>query len=476
MESSSTDITVYGATSFTAKHVLTYLMQSSLHLPHNKLKITLAGRNPSKLQLSQQNFTRKIGHLQTILAKEATGTCEFDTFTADSSDAQALVTMATRTKLVLNCAGPFAAHGSNVVAACAQTGTHYLDITGEVSWAGAMRLRYSQTASAHSHVRLISFCGFDAVPSDMAVFAARQALGGDDIQTATTWHYIWGTPNGGTIQTVMDIPLNLSRCFSRWVPFLLEDPLVLTHPTTRHDPDLEPTRNRLAAAEWRNQLLPAQTHTVFRMGASAPFFMAPTNAKVVHASAVALKYGRNFVYQERHVPAGFKFTTHLGPLSLFPALVTQMGVLLGLFLLKLPIIGRFLVNWLAPAGSGPPEEVCRLGFAQVYAQVTSSASDEDATSNNRANCFLKFSGDPGNMVTAQCVSEAALALLFNQDELPPRSKDGFGTPAELLGMPYLKRLQNSPIRPVTIETHVRKGVRGHEWSMFPPGVAQRSYA
>lgn len=35
-------------------------------------------------------------------------------------------------KLVLNCAGPFSATSTPMIAACLQAGTHYLDITGEI--------------------------------------------------------------------------------------------------------------------------------------------------------------------------------------------------------------------------------------------------------------------------------------------------------------------------------------------------------
>ena len=469
-------ITIYGATSFVAKHVITYLMQSSLSLP-GRVIITLAGRNPEKLELLRQDFSQKIDHLETIHA-DATGTCEFDTWIAESSDAAKLLAMASRTKLVINCAGPFAEYGSNVVAACAQIGTDYVDITGEISWAGDMRSRYSKTATKFG-ARLVSFCGFDSVPSDMAVLAAVRAIQTTstrknkrvDVDSATTWHSTMGFFNGGSIQTMLGVPLNLSRCLLRRVPFLLDDPLVLAHPRKRNDPNMRGARDRMAVAEWKNQL--PRFHSMFRRGASAPFFMAPVNTKVVNASSVALKYGRNFVYYERHIPAGFKFTTRLGTLSIIPALVTQIGALAGMAVLRLPILGRFLANWLAPAGSGASDDSLRTGYVEVYAEVTSTVSEDDSSTAHKANCFLKFEGDPGNMVTAQCVSEAALTLLYNRDELPPRSKDGFGTPAELLGMPYLKRLQNSPIRPVTVETHVRKDVRDKEWRMFPRQVAEK---
>jgi short subunit dehydrogenase-like uncharacterized protein len=466
-----TDITVYGATSFCAKHVLTYLMQASL-APGAKtapLRITLAGRSEPKLERLQTEFSKKIQHLVTIYPSSA-ASCTFDVYVADCDNASKLRDMAARSAVVLNCAGPFAQHGgTNVVAACAQTGADYIDITGEITWAGDMRQRHG-AAAARSGARITSFCGFDSVPSDLAVFCATQALRQDahvEIDSAVTFHACLGFANGGTVQTLLGMPLNLSRCLFRRVPFLLDDPLVLTHPRVRGDPAFQATRNRMAMAEWKNQL--PLFHSIFQMGVSAPFFMAPVNTKIVNASAIALGYGPNFVYNERHLPAGYKMTAHLGTLALVPALLTQIGVSVGMLVLKLPLIGKVLANLLAPAGSGSSDAACRAGHAEVYAQVSSAVTrnKNGRVYCDRANCFIQFEGDPGNYVTAQCVSEAALTLLYNRDQLPARSEDGFGTPAQTLGVPYVQRLQNSTVRPVNIVTHVRKAVSGMEWRMYP---------
>jgi len=40
--------------------------------------------------------------------------------------------LAKRTKVVLTLAGPFAKYGKNLVKACAENGTDYADITGEI--------------------------------------------------------------------------------------------------------------------------------------------------------------------------------------------------------------------------------------------------------------------------------------------------------------------------------------------------------
>lgn len=246
------------------------------------------------------------------------------------------------------------------------------------------------------------------------------------------------------------MPLGLEKLYKNSVPYLLDDPLVLAHPKIKSDPKMENTRKRLALAEWFNQLPYADS--IFRFGFSVPFFMAPVNAKIVHASAVALKYGQDFIYRERMVPAGYKFTTNLSLISIIPAIMTQVFVVLAFIVLKMPVVGKALVNMFMPPGTGSDDRSCKMGYAFVYSEVCTAPNEAGAC--EKANCLVKFQGDPGNWVTAQCVSEAALTLLFHKKDLPPRSEDGFGTPAELLGQPLLNRLQNTTTRPVTIEVRI----------------------
>lgn len=456
---SKSEITFYGATSFVAKHALDYMIQVSLTLPGVR-NITLAGRNAEKLERLRKTVADKMSNMRTI-HPQALGRCVFDVFVADSSDSAGLATMASRTKVVASFAGPFANYSEKVVEACAKVGTDYVDITGEVSWASTTRLKYSSLSEA-SGARIISFCGFDSVPSDMAIYAAAESMKrklgrATDIVSGTTWHYAQGSANGGTIQTVVEMPLNISKCFFRWVPFLVDDPLALTHPSVRLDADNVQRKNQLAMAEWMNQLLTFESF--LGMGVSAPFFMAPVNAKVVNASAVALSYGLNFVYRERFLPLGFRMTKAMSILSFIPALVVQLGVLFLGLVLKFPIVGKIISGIFFPAGSGMSDQMCRNGASEVYAEVVSSEKNGKV---DRVYCAMKFEGDPGNWVTAQCICECALALVLDRSKLPKRSTDGFGTPAELLGSVLLERLEKTKVRPVDVKTYVQKSAAPNE--------------
>lgn len=84
---------------------------------------------------------------------------------AFSLDDQAAVKHALQdVPLVLNLAGPFSATAKPMVDAAIATGTHYLDITGEVAVFEAMAARDKEAKAAG--VMLMPGCGFDVVPSD----------------------------------------------------------------------------------------------------------------------------------------------------------------------------------------------------------------------------------------------------------------------------------------------------------------------
>lgn len=75
---------------------------------------------------------------------------------------------------VLLCAGPFSATSAQVVEACLQSGTHYLDITGEI---GVFEACFARSAEAvASGVVLMPGVGFDVVPSDCLAAALAEKL------------------------------------------------------------------------------------------------------------------------------------------------------------------------------------------------------------------------------------------------------------------------------------------------------------
>ena len=94
---------------------------------------------------------------------------------ADSADPGALAEMAAAATVVCTTVGPYALYGSGLVAACAASGTHYCDLTGEVPWMREM-IDSHQTAARKSGARIVHTCGFDSIPSDLGTLFLQRAM------------------------------------------------------------------------------------------------------------------------------------------------------------------------------------------------------------------------------------------------------------------------------------------------------------
>ena len=80
------------------------------------------------------------------------------------SDSARLRTGLTGIDAVAHCAGPFSATSKAMVDACLSTGTHYLDITGEIDVLEAVLARDGEAREAG--VALLPGSGFDVIPTD----------------------------------------------------------------------------------------------------------------------------------------------------------------------------------------------------------------------------------------------------------------------------------------------------------------------
>lgn len=160
------DVIILGASGFTGKHVLKealkFLNNNSSSSSLNFNSIAIAGRNPKKLTETLNWATRP------------NPPPKIPILTADTSDPNSLHTLCLKTRLILNCVGPFRRHGEPVVAACVDTGCDYLDITGESEFMDRIENGYHEKSLKNGSL-VVSACGFDSVPAEMGVlFHLRQ--------------------------------------------------------------------------------------------------------------------------------------------------------------------------------------------------------------------------------------------------------------------------------------------------------------
>src|SRR4030088_3461187 len=156
MPSSKFDIIVYGATGFTGQLVAEYL--AAHYRGDTNLKWAMAGRSLDKL----------------ASVRDAIGSAaDTPLIVADAGDPASLKPMVNQTRLVLSTVGPYQLYGSDLVAACAASGTDYLDLCGEPVWMRQMIDAHEATAKA-SGARIVFSCGFDSVPFELGAFFVQQ--------------------------------------------------------------------------------------------------------------------------------------------------------------------------------------------------------------------------------------------------------------------------------------------------------------
>jgi short subunit dehydrogenase-like uncharacterized protein len=144
-------IALYGATGYTGALV-------ARELRRRGLDFVLSGRDPAKL-----------ARLADALGGDvATRAVELD-------DRDGLRHLLGDCDVVIDCAGPFVRMGEPVVRAAVETGTHYLDTTGEQPYIRLVHERFGDAARA-AEVVVAPAMGFDYVPGDLIAHLAAQGV------------------------------------------------------------------------------------------------------------------------------------------------------------------------------------------------------------------------------------------------------------------------------------------------------------
>ncbi|XP_049384863.1 probable mitochondrial saccharopine dehydrogenase-like oxidoreductase At5g39410 [Solanum stenotomum] len=150
------DVIILGASGFTGKYVIREALKF-LNVPSSPLKnLAIAGRNTSKLSQALQ------------WASRPNPPPEIPILTADTTDPSSLRDLASQTKIILNCVGPFRLYGEPVVEACADSGCDYLDISGEPEFMERMEVKYHDQAVENGSL-VVSACGFDSIPAELGL-------------------------------------------------------------------------------------------------------------------------------------------------------------------------------------------------------------------------------------------------------------------------------------------------------------------
>ena len=110
------DLVLFGATGFTGQLTAEYLAR---HAPAG-LRWALAGRSPDRLARVRDRLAELDPELKRL-----------ELLPADVTDPTSLADVAGRARVVITTVGPYLTYGEPLVAACAEAGTDYVDLTGE---------------------------------------------------------------------------------------------------------------------------------------------------------------------------------------------------------------------------------------------------------------------------------------------------------------------------------------------------------
>ncbi|CAL9612591.1 saccharopine dehydrogenase family protein [Streptomyces sp. enrichment culture] len=373
------DIVLFGATGFVGRLTAEYL---AAHAPE-ELRWAIAGRDETKLH-----------RLRAALpGGSAVGVLRADVARPDSVRA-----LARQARVVATTVGPYVRYGEELVAACADEGTDYLDLTGEPEFVDLMYVRHDARAR-ETGARLVHACGFDSVPHDLGAYFTVQQLPKGVPLTVDSYVSVDAAFSGGTFASALE---QFARGRSM---------LAAARDRRRHEPRLMGRRATTPAAAPR-----------YAPEVGAWALPLPTiDPQIVGRSARALeRYGPDFRY--RHYAAVRRLPVAVGGVAAVGALFAAAQV---------PAARRWLSGRLRP-GEGPS--------AQKRARSWFSVRFVGEGGGRRV--FTEVAGgDPGYGETAKMFAESALSLAF--DDLPPTA--GQVTTAVAMGDALIERLTRAGI-------------------------------
>lgn len=405
------DIVLVGATGFVGRLTAAHLRD---HAPEG-VRIALAARSRTKLDQAAAELGGRAASWPRLLI--------------DVEDPAACADLASRSAVVVTTVGPYAVYGRELVKACAVAGTHYADLTGEILFARDSADAFHELAQ-RSGARIVHSCGFDSIPSDLAVFeTARRAREEDAGRLTDTTLYVRrmkGGLSGGTIDSMRQQTIAARKSVE--AKRSINDPYGLSP-----NRSAEPTREEQEAISPR----PARSRGPVRRDADGhwlgPFIMASYNTRVVRRSNALLDhaYGRGFRYSE----VSDYGTDRKAAVRAATTTAGLLGVAGGM---STAPTRKLLDRFLPKPGEGPSAAAREKGrfTMEVVAATTTGA---------RYSTTFAAQADPGYNGTAIMLGQSALSLAL--DDLT--SEGGVLTPAVALDGVLVERLREQGF---TIET------------------------
>ena len=399
------DLVIMGATGFTGKLVVEYLIEN-YGVENEEFTWAIAGRDKNKLERLRSSFKYIDSNSNKI-----------PRLVVDSHDTNSLDKMTSISRLVISTVGPYLKFGEALVESCVKNGTHYCDLTGEVPF-----IRKSIDAfdikAKKNNCRIVHSCGFDSVPSDIGVLLLQMdSLKRFDKPCDEVNLYvrsIRGGLSGGTIDSMISIFNYMDS--NPGHRKLLKSPFSLNPRESLKNNTWQPI---LKSVKWDDDI----------QRWLCPFIMAGFNSRIVmRTNAITdYRYGIDFKYSE---VSSYK----KGLSGFLKAVVMFIGLVLIQISLKVRPLLWFLRKFFLPSpGEGPSKEIRDNGFFKL--DIIGSMDNI-----KKIRFTVTGEGDPGYSATAKMITESALSILLNQDRIPKVS--GILTPAAGIGVVLAERLND----------------------------------
>jgi short subunit dehydrogenase-like uncharacterized protein len=375
------DIVLFGATGFTGELTAAYLAE---HAPPG-CRWALAGRSSTKLE-----------EVRKRLARINPECADLPLLHADASDRQSLKAVAESARVVITTVGPYLLYGTELVAACADAGTDYVDLTGEPEFVDRTYLDHHERA-VETGARIVHACGFDSIPHDLgAYFTVKQLPSDKPIRLRGIVHSN-ATFSGGTFHsgmTAFSRAKQMKQAFSE---------------RRRREPRPEGRKVRTIAGR------PGRESALGLWALPLPTI----DPIIVARSAAALPaYGPDFAYSHY---AGLKTLRYtIGSAIGVPALVVAAQV---------RPLREALKKRIKPGDGPSPSRRAKSWFRVDFFGEADGTSVHTRVSG----------GDPGYTETAKMLAESALCLAY--DDNPNLA--GQLTTAQAMGDQLLDRLQKA---------------------------------
>lgn len=130
---------------------------------------------------------------------------------ADVADPPSVRALLRAGDVLVTTVGPFARLGAAPLGAALDAGAHYLDSTGEAQFVRSVFARHADAARAGC--TLVTACGFDFVPGNLAAALALRAAGGEAVAVDVAYFAPGVRASGGTRASLVGILAGAAHAF-----------------------------------------------------------------------------------------------------------------------------------------------------------------------------------------------------------------------------------------------------------------------